>query len=349
MDHWEELIDIHRHHRDLPVLMLYNINHAWLQEEIEESRQIAQVIAGALREIGHPVTEACLENQDLAGLLQPYTPDDFIVFNLCEEIPGFLHSYDLIAQTLEELGFTYTGADSKALAFSQDKRKVQQRLDECGVGTPRWQIFTSASRDGWSIYPAIVKPALEHCSFGMTRASVVWSADELAARIGHVIESFHGPALVEEFIDGREFAVNVVGNGRLHVLPIAEFDFSAFKDAEDRLISYDAKFNPQSQAYGLIKTILPARLQEDEQERLIKIALQGYCAAGCRDYARLDIRMRDGIFYVLDINPNSDISPGTSVAMAAELAGLPDGGLWSLLVALAARRHPKIGAAVGRE
>lgn len=346
MDHWEKINDIHRSQKDLPVLMLYNINHAWLPEEIDESRQIAQAISGALREIGHPVTEACLEDQDLAGLLRSYTPDDFIVFNLCEEIPGFLHSYDLIAQTLEELGFTYTGADSKALAFSQDKRRVQQRLDECGVSTPRWQIFTSDSRDGWSIYPAIVKPALEHCSLGLTRASVVWSADELSSRIRHVIESFHGPALVEEFIDGREFAVNVVGNGRLHVLPIAEFDFSAFKDAEDRLISYDAKFNPQSQAYGLIKTILPARLREDEQERLIKIALEGYCAAGCRDYARLDIRMRDGIFYVLDINPNSDISPGTSVALAAELAGLSYGGLGSLLVNLAARRHLKFGAPV---
>jgi D-alanine-D-alanine ligase len=283
MDHREKNNDIHPRPVNLPVLMLYNINPEWSPADINESRQIAQAISAALRGNGHLVTEICLQDQDLAGLLRSYTPDDFIVLNLCEEIPGFLNSYDLIAQTLEELGFTFTGADSKALAFSQDKRRVQQRLDDFGIDTPRWQIFTSASSDGWSIYPAIVKPALDHCSLGMTRESVVWSPAELAARIGHVIESFHEPALVEEFIDGREFAVNVVGNGHLHVLPIAEFDFSAFEDVRDRLLSYASKFDPQSKAYNLIQTRLPALLGAREQKLLIKTALEGYRAAGCRD------------------------------------------------------------------
>ena len=349
MDHREEIANIHRRPIGLPVLLLYNINPQWLPAEIDESRQIALTISRALREIGHPVTEICLEDQDLVGLLRPYAPEDFIVLNLCEEIPGFLNSYDLVAQTLEELGFTFTGADSKALTFSQDKRRVQQRLDDFGIGTPRWQIFDSASKDGWAIYPAIVKPALDHCSLGMTRESVVWSHAELAARINYVIDRYHEPVLVEEFIDGREFAVNVVGNGHLRVLPIAEFDFSAFEDVSDRLLSYASKFDPQSPAYNLIQTRLPALLGTDEKKLLVRTALDGYRAAGCRDYARLDIRLRDGIFYILDINPNSDISPGTSVAMAAELGGLSYGSLVSLLVKLAARRHPVIGATVEEE
>jgi D-alanine-D-alanine ligase len=325
---------------NLPVLLLYNLNPEWSREEIDESREGMQALSIALREEGHPVTEVCLANNDLIGLLQPYDPDDYIVFNFCEEIPGIPHSYDLIAQTLEDFGFTFTGADSKALSFSQDKRMVKQLLESRGIATPRWQIFASASSNGWTTYPAIVKPALEHCSLGVTREAVVRSAAELAARIGYIIKSFHGPALVEEFIDGREFHVSVVGNSKLHVLPIAEMDFSAFNDANDRLCTYESKFEPLSKAYNLIKLRLPALLTKNEEKRLIKVALDGYRSANCRDYARLDIRLRNGIFYILDINPNMDISPDTSPALAAELAGLSYGKFGSLLVNLASRRHP---------
>jgi D-alanine-D-alanine ligase len=121
-------------------------------------------------------------------------------------------------------------------------------------------------------------------------------------------------------------------------------DFSAFEDPRDRLCTYESKFDPQSKAYNLIKLHLPAPLTADEEKRLNRVALAAYRAADCRDYARLDIRLRDGIFYVLDINPNADISPDTSTAMAAEKAGLPYGKFGSLLVSLASRRHPIFGA-----
>lgn len=346
MDHPEDIINNYLIQNDLPVLMLYNINPEWSREEIDESRQAAQSLSDAMRKEGHPVTEACLEDQDLEGLLQPYAPESVIVFNWCEEIPGFPNSYDLIAHTLEALGFTYTGADPSALSFSQDKRKVQQRLNALGIDTPRWQVFSSPSVDGWTTYPAIVKPAFDHCSLGVTRDAVVWSAQDLAARVGYIIENFKGPALVEEFIDGREFHVTVVGNGVLHVLPPAEMDFSAFADARDRLCTYDSKFDPQSSAYKMIKLRLPAVLTPDEENLLVKVSMDAYRAADCRDYARLDIRLQNGIFYILDINPNADISPDTSPILAAELAGLSYGKFGSLLVNLAAQRHPVFRPAV---
>jgi D-alanine-D-alanine ligase len=346
MDHPEDSIEKYLIQSDLPVLMLYNIDPDWSQEEIEESRQAAQALTLAMRQEGHPVTEVCLEDQDLVGLLKPHAPESVVVFNWCEEIPGLPHSYDLIAQQLEELGFIFTGADSQALSFSGDKRKVQQRLNAFGIDTPRWQIFTSASVDGWKTYPAIVKPAHDHCSLGVTRDAVVWSAEELAARIGYIIKNFHGPALVEEFIDGREFHVTVVGNGVLHVLPPAEMDFSAFADARDRLCTYESKFNPESSAYNMIKLCLPAVLTPGEEKLLVRVAMDAYRAADCRDYARLDIRLQNGIFYILDINPNADISPDTSPVMAAELVGLSYGKFGSLLVNLAAQRHPVFGPSV---
>ena len=342
-------MDTYPNKTSLPVLMLYNINPEWPREDIDESRQVMQTLSSALREEGHPVTELCLENKDLTGLLRSYVPEDIIVFNWCEEIPGIPHSYDLIAETLEELGFTFTGTDSRALSFSQDKRLVKQRLDSCGIETPRWQIFNSASSDGWTDYPAIVKPALDHCSIGVTRESVVWSAAALTSRIGYVIDAFHSPALVEEFIDGREFHVTVIGNGTLHMLPPAEMDFSAFDNASDRLCTYESKFDPQSKSYKMIKLRLPAQMTKEEETLLMKVALNGYRATDCRDYARLDIRLRDGIFYVLDINPNADISPDTTPALAAEQAGLSYGKFGSLLVNLASQRHPIFGLPVEKK
>jgi D-alanine-D-alanine ligase len=335
-------------HKPLPVLLLYNINLDWPPEDIEASNSSAKSFCGELQDEGHPVTVACLENDDLTGLLRQYTPNDYVVFNWCEEIPGIPHSYDLIAQTLEELGFTFTGADSKALSFSQDKRLVKLRLEACNISTPRWKIYSYPSSDGWEYFPAIVKPALEHCSYGVTRESVVWSEAELAARIRYVYEIFNQPALVEEFIDGREFHVTVIGNGKLDVFPIAEMDFSVFEDARDRLCTYESKFDPQSRPYNLIKLQLPAALTEAGRKDLTAIALDGYRAVDCRDYARLDIRLRDGVFYILDINPNADISVDTSLAMAAEQAGLSHGKLGSLLVHLASQRHPVFSVPVGK-
>ncbi len=326
--------------KSLPVLLLYNINKDWPPEDIDAANSAAQAFRGELQTEGHPVTVACLKNKDLAGLLRKYSPDDYVVFNWCEEIPGFPNSYDMIARTLEELGYTFTGANSNALAFSQDKRLVKQRLEARHISSPRWKIYSDACEDGWEHYPAIVKPVLEHCSFGVTRDAVVWSAPELMERVRYVKETFDQPALVEEFIDGREFHVTIVGNGKLEVFPPAEMDFSEFEDLRDRLCTYESKFDPLSRPYNMIKLHLPAELSEAGRKDLDAIALDAYRAVDCRDYARLDIRLRDGVFYVLDVNPNADISTDTSLAMAAEEAGFSHGQLGSLLVQLASRRHP---------
>jgi D-alanine-D-alanine ligase len=149
--------------------------------------------------------------------------------------------------------------------------------------------------------------------------------------------------LVEDFIDGREFHVSVVGNGGLKVLPIAEMDFAAIREDSGRLCTYDSKFVPASADYQMIQLRLPAVLSAQEKRKLEETTIAAYRATGCRDYARMDIRLRNGTFYVLDVNPNADISPDTSMALSAELAGYSFGQFGSLLVHLAARRHPALG------
>jgi D-alanine-D-alanine ligase len=188
-----------------------------------------------------------------------------------------------------------------------------------------------------------VKPAREHCSIGVDKEAVVLGEAQLRSRVEYVLETFHQPALVEDFIDGREFHVSIFGDGQMLMLPPAEMDFREFSDVRDRLCTFDSKNVPGSTHYKKIRMQLPAKLDPSERERLEKTASDAYRVLGCRDYARIDIRLRNGVFYVLDINPNADITCETSIVCAAEAAGFSYGSILSYLVNLAARRHPKFG------
>ncbi len=333
-------MDLTRCRTDLPIILLYNIDPDWSTDTIDSAFQLSNNLYDGLSSLGHPVEHICVRDEALEQLLGGYDPADYIVFNWCEEFPGMPNSYALVAQRLEQMGFVFTGAGAHALQFSQDKRQVKKCLDHHLIPTPVWQIYDTAHSNGWKHYPAIVKPALEHCSYGITPEALVWSVGELMHRVQYVLDTFKQPALVEEFIDGREFHVTVIGNGELIALPAAEMDFSAFSQPENRLCTYDAKYDPTSNAYNLIELKLPALLTTRQQTALEAVSLAAYRVTNCRDYARMDIRLRGKTFYVLDVNPNADFSPDTSTALAAEIVGIPYHQLGSLMVNLAAQRHP---------
>ncbi|MFZ2098004.1 MAG: hypothetical protein WAV05_15330 [Anaerolineales bacterium] len=327
----------------LPVLLLNNVDPSWPREDIDLCIALADMMSEAMREAGHTVMCARLENDRLSPLLSGYDPTELVVFNWCEEVPGIPRSSWMVAQELECQGFTYTGADSPALVLSQDKRQVQQRLSSAYIPTPIWNIFYSTSEVNWRLFPAIVKPAFEHCSLGIARESVVESLDELTRRVNYVIDKHQQPVLVEEFIDGREFHVGVIGNSDPQMLPPAEIDFSSFNDIHDRLCTYEANFNQDSLAYQSTCAKLPIDFTPEELSCMEAAVIAAYRATGCRDYARMDLRLRDGVFYILDVNHNADISPNTSLIKAAEMIGYPYGLFGSLLVSLAAERHPVFG------
>ena len=325
---------------DLPVLLITNIDPAWPLEVIRDYEAETRLLINALIEVGHSIQDVCIQTADIETALEGHNPDNYLVFNWCEELPGVPHSEYKVAETLERMGYTFTGADSSALFFSQDKGKVKQTLERQLIPTPVWKVFTPAEEINWVRFPAIVKAALEHCSYGITRESVVQSASELNKRVRYVHEELHQPALVEEFIDGREFHVGVIGNGVLHVLPAAEIDYSSFEDIHDRLCTYEANFDKDLLAFQKTIPRLPASLTHKEVSILEEVVIAAYRATNCRDYARMDIRLRDGVFYVLDVNHNSDISSDNSLVLAAELMGYSYGQFGSLLVNLAAQRHP---------
>ncbi len=333
--------------RDLPVLLLHNVNPRWTSAEIAEALEDVTTLGDALKSLGHPVELVAVEDGRLADRLDGYEPAEHIVFNWCEELPGVPHSEPEVAAILEGLGFTFTGSSSRVLTFSHDKPGVKRALDAARISTPPWAVFRRPSARGWSIFPAIVKAAHEHCSIGITAESVVASRAELEARIAYILKEHRQPALVEEFVDGREFHVAAWGNGTVTVLPAAEMDYVGLTDVRDRLFTYDAKYVPGSRLYETIELRVPAELDRRARSQLERIVHSTYRATACRDYGRIDLRYRDGIFYVIDVNPNPDINPKTSMSYAALEAGYSYGEMGSVIVNLAAARHPVYRAVEG--
>ncbi|MCU0575400.1 MAG: hypothetical protein MUD15_01070 [Desulfobacterota bacterium] len=329
--------------RDVSVLLLYNIDPSWTDQEREDVISVTTLLHQAVSDVGHPVTMLPLCRDNLQEVMELHDPASQLVLNWCEGIPGKSHSEHEAARDLERLGFAFTGAGSAALELAGDKRRVKRILERSGVPTPQWRLYDRPDGDGWNRFPAIVKAANEHCSEGITRESVVMTEAELVERIAYILDTFRQPALVEDFIDGREFHVSLWGNGHIEMLPPAEMDFSLFSDIHDRLCTHDSKCVPGSVHYDGIQTLLPAPLDERELHDLKRVCLTAYLAVGCRDYGRIDVRMHDGVPHVLDVNPNADISADASMASAAEIAGYTYGQMGSRIVRLAARRHPVWG------
>jgi D-alanine-D-alanine ligase len=326
---------------ELPVLLVYGIDPSWTVMEREEADRESRRLGCALQRQGHSVSLLPVYDSDLRGALSAYNPSEVLVFNWCEGVPGLSRSEALVAKTLETLQFTYTGATPRTLALSYDKGRVKRRLEARGVPTPRWRMLTSPDANGWDCFPAIVKPACEHCSVGVDGGAVVSDAVELRQRAAYVLDVLQQPALLEDFIDGREFHVPLWGSRHPEMLPPVEMDFSYFDDIHERVCSHDAKFSPDSTAYQKIKSYVPARLTAEEMAKLEAVSKAAYLALECRDYGRIDVRMKDGVFYVIDVNPNADISADASVALAARKAGYCYGKLGSRVLEFAAERHPQ--------
>lgn len=325
---------------NIPVLLLHNIDPAWEPAEKAAAIDDVEKLNIELQKEGHPVIDVPVSHDELHKILKPYNPEKYIVFNWCEELSGKPRSDKIVAGTLEKLNFIYTGSSPEVLAFSWNKPATKALLDEHGVPTPFWKVIDTKEADSWEHFPSIVKPAYEHCSLGITADAVVMNRQELKKRIAFVKGNFDQPVIVEDFIDGREFHVTLWGNGIINALPPAEMDFTAFENIKDRLCTFDSKFTPGSKHYEKIELRVPAQLDEKQTSHLSQTAMDAYRIMGCRDYARIDLRLEKKNYYVLDINPNADFSPDTSLAYAAEAAGLSYGAMASWIVNLAAQRHP---------
>ncbi|PKL82738.1 MAG: D-alanine--D-alanine ligase [Ignavibacteriae bacterium HGW-Ignavibacteriae-3] len=226
---------------------------------------------------------------------------------------------------LELLNIAYTGAPPMALGTCQNKNLTKRILGSLGIRTPRYKIIKSMNgsfRLGLK-YPLIVKPAWEDASVGIENDSIVYNVDALKKRVEHVFNSFKQPALIEEFIVGRELNVAVFGDKNPIVLPISEIDFSAMPDNLHPIVSFQAKWDPMHEAYHKTVPICPAKLSDEIRQEAERMALECVRAVNTRDYSRVDMRLSgvDNKLYVLEVNPNPDLTEDAGFMRSAKHAG----------------------------
>jgi len=223
------------------------------------------------------------------------------------------------------------------LAWSYDKANTKTRLVAHNIPTPEYAICSDGDSRSWTIFPALVKPVNQHGSFGITRASVVDTPEQLEARVREVYATWGQPALVEDFIDGPEYRVYILGNEPLEILPLYATYYDAAPDYHDHIWGYDNKWT-ESGNNDILRYELPPVIDPDLQARVEKAATESYRVCEARDYGTVDIRVRDNIPYVLDMNQNPDISEGYSFAQAAQAGGCNYSELLAKIVLLAAER-----------
>jgi D-alanine-D-alanine ligase len=326
-----------------PVVLLYGLDETCQPFEVEATTSLVKSAYEALRSHGWRV-EAVKLSHDLTTPLKPYDPHEWIVLNLCEGAPSQDYYYARVARMLSAHSYTYTGSDFHCLDRTQFKAQMKQVMEDYGVPTPRWGVFSSPDEVAFDVFPAIVKPASEHCSFGITRDSVVMSLEEARAQVARIKRDHKCPALVEEFLDSPEYNVTVwgfdTGNPNdVSVVGISTMTYDAFNDIHDRLCTFEAKWEPASMAYQQIPAICPAPVSAALKAELERVAIGAYRAAGCRDYGRVDIRLSYDQPMALDINANCDVSPDSGFANAARSQGLTYADAIEQLVLFAMRRH----------
>ncbi len=268
-----------------------------------------------------------------------------LVFNLVESLENEAIQEMHVAGLYELLKIPYTGAGPLALGTALNKPRVKEILASHGIKTPKFQVFHPLEKivpeEGMQ-FPMIVKPAREDASVGISDRSVVNTAGELRKQVRFIFEEFEQPALVEEYIDGRELNVALLGNKEPEILPISEIDFSGLTESMHRIVSYEAKWMQGTIAYEGTKGMCPAVLTAGQESRIRAMALKCFTLIGCRDYARVDFRLsREGVPYVLEVNPNPDISDDAGFARSARAFGLGFPETIGRIVEVAMERYRK--------
>ena len=308
---------------------------------LQYTTKTAASIHEALCRLGYQTVMVPVKNdlEVLARDLNQYSPRNTFIFNVCDGFAGENFNAPLIPRLLRELGFKHTGSRAEAIRLCTDKARSKLRLIKQGVPTPAYQVFSRPKGEVSLQFPAIVKPVHEDASMGITEKSVVTNQTDMFERVDYVVSEYSQPALVEEYITGREFSVSMWGNGMMEVMPISEHDFSAVDDPLKSLLTYESKWVEDSFTYNEFRVICPADLTTFEEQTVKTTAVNAFRAMGLRDFGRVDIRYRDTVPYVIDINEIPDLSPDAGFARSAGMAGFPYDQMVNRILDLALHRE----------
>jgi D-alanine-D-alanine ligase len=296
-------------------------------------------VAEALREGGHETFFHELSSEKallgLAGL------EADLVFNLAEAYAGDDFKEAHVAAFLDLLGLPYTGSGPQGLFLAQDKTVAKKLFTFHGIRTPRFATSHRGTVEHIDDlqFPLIVKPASEDGSVGIDAGSVVADAAELRDRVRVVRDKFACPALVEEYIEGREIYVAVLGNEAAEALPPVEIDLTKLPEGMPRIAGREVKWEKGTEAYDVTNAVV-SDVHGELRERLLRTALLVYRVLDLRDYGRVDLRVTPkGEVYVIEANPNPWLAPEAELPIAAAEAGRTYSQLIAEIVRLSLARY----------
>jgi len=305
-------------------------------------------IDDALARLGHEPARIVVDDevQPIVTALSQSPPD--LVFNLCESFGGRSALESNVAALLNLLDLRYTGSSPAGLIVAGDKTLTKKVLSFHGILTPKFATVFRGAVDwaGDIDFPLIVKPPQEDASLGITGKSVVRDVKELLETMSSLQTEYKSAVLAEQFIEGREFYVGVLGNSSPEALPVIELDFSGFPADKPRIASWAAKWGDDGDETGAefagTKSVFPTDLSEELTGAMQRVAVDSFNALRLRDYARIDLRVTDaGEIYVIEANPNCYLEAGSEFARAAARAGLQYDQLIEKIIELSTARYSR--------
>ena len=288
-----------------------------------DKKEVEDEVADVLTRQGHEPVMVELDGTP-KSLLALARLDCDLVFNLSESFGDDDTADFKIAGFLELLGKRYTGSGTHGLMLAQDKAIAKKIFAFHGIRTP---VFAKSFRGRLDFshdlhFPVIVKPAREDGSIGIEFSAVVSSIKELMERIDWLHQHFDSPVLIEEYVEGRELYVGVLGNDKPEALPIIELDLSKLPEGTPKIAAAEVKWGKGTNAYRDTKSVVPTDLPEETVAAAQRTAVAAYQALELRDYGRVDMRLQaDGTVQVIEVNPNPWLSSRAELAMAARKAG----------------------------
>ena len=305
-------------------------------------------IETALRSSDHECERVVVDDkvEPLIKALTKYDPD--IVVNLAESFAGRSALESNVAALLNLLGLRYTGSSPAGLLLAGDKTLTKKVLTFHGILTARFATVFRGAVDwaGDIKFPLILKPPQEDASLGITQKSIVNDVQELLQTMSSLQTEYQSPVLAEEFIDGREFYVGVLGNSDAQAFPVMELDFSGYPEGIPKIASWEAKWGDEGDEKGAefegTKSVFPTDLSDELTERMQKVAVDAFHALRLRDYARVDLRVNaKEEIYVIEVNPNCYLEKKAEFASAARKSGMKYPDLINRIIELANARYSR--------
>ncbi|MFH1789254.1 MAG: ATP-grasp domain-containing protein [Candidatus Altiarchaeota archaeon] len=287
-------------------------------------------MAETLRQLGHSVTLVDM-NLDCFERLRNMKVD--VAFNLCDDgFHGETWMEPHVTALLDILRIPYTGSGHTTLTVCLDKAYTKQILSHHGLPTPDFYVAENEKELEHELeYPLIVKPVREDGSIGIKSESVVEDGKALEKQIEKVVKTYRQPALVEEFVGGREFNVALLGNNEPQALPISEILFEGL-EGNERIVSYNAKWLEDSVQYKATPGVCPADIPGEMAGELERISKKAYRIMGVRGYGRVDLRVGDDGPQIIEVNPNPDLGADAGFWRSAKTEGMTYGELAAKII-----------------